>query len=64
MDGQKGKSKPHYPRQIKLQVAEEVISGKKGPSEAARDFKIGRALVYNWTKRFGAAILDRRAFEV
>jgi transposase len=64
MDGQKGNVRTTYPRQFKLQVAEEVISGKKGPSEAARDYNIDRGMVYNWTKRFGAAILDRKANEV
>ena len=40
MLGQREKSHQIYPRQLKIRVAEEVVSGLKGPAEASRDYGI------------------------
>jgi transposase len=64
MEGQKKRKYSHYPRQLKLKVAEEIITGKKGNCEAARDYNIASGVILSWTKRFRSEILERKSMEV
>ena len=64
MLGQKGKSRNSYPRQLKIRVAEEVVSGLKGPAEAARDYGISVDTVKPWVKRYRNQILTKETKEV
>jgi transposase len=64
MEGQKKRKYSHYPRQLKIKVAEEIITGKKGTSEAARDYDIARGVAMRWAKRFRFEILEGKSVEV
>lgn len=64
MEGQKEKKWTLYPRQFKLQVAEEIVLRKKGPSEAARDYNIPRNIIYNWVKQFRDVIYEKKENEM
>jgi transposase-like protein len=63
MDGQTKKHRQLYPRQLKIQIATEVISGKKGPAEASRDYNMIKANVIHWVKRYRSEILKKQTQE-
>lgn len=64
MEGLKEKKHQSYPLQSKKQIAEEVISGKKGVAEASRDYNIPRGTIMYWAKRYRSEILIRQTREV
>ena len=57
MLGQREKSRTIYPRQLKIRVAEEVVSGLKGPTEASRDYGIPVDTITPWVKKYRNQIL-------
>ncbi len=63
MNGQTEKRRQPYPRQLKIQIAAEVVSGKKGISEASRDYNMIKANVAYWVKRYGSEILKKQTQE-
>ena len=64
MLGQKEKSRNSYPRQFKIRVAEEVISGLKGRAEAARDYGISVDTLNPWVTKYRNQILTKVTKEV
>ena len=64
MLGQREKSHQIYPRQLKIRVAEEVVSGLKGPAEASRDYGIPIDTVRPWVKKYRNLILTKETMEV
>ena len=64
MLGQKEKSRNSYPRQFKIRVAEEVISGLKGRAEAARDYGISVYTLNPWVTKYRNQILTKVTKEV
>jgi len=64
MLGQEKKSQNHYPRQLKKKVAEEIVSGLKGISEAARDHGIPTITISRWVKKYRRDILEKQTIEV
>lgn len=46
-----------------IQVAREVITGIKGPVEAARDYNIPRINVFRWVKRYKSEVMQRQTQE-
>jgi transposase-like protein len=63
MEGQTKKAREIYPRQLKIQIAMEVMTGLKGVLEASRDYNIDRHVVSHWVKRFGSEVLKRQTKE-
>ena len=63
MLGQEGKSRQIYPRQFKIRVAEELVSGLKGPAEASRDYGVHRSLIQRWVKKYRNQILIKETKE-
>jgi transposase-like protein len=63
MLGQKEKSRQLYPRQLKIRVAEEVVSGLKGPAEASRDYGIHVNIIIRWVKKYRNQIFNKEAKE-
>jgi len=59
MLGQKKEIHQSYPRQLKIRVAEEVVSGLKGPAEASRDYGIHISIVLRWVKKYRNQILSK-----
>ena len=59
MLGQEKKSRQKYPRKLKIRVAEEVVSGLKGPAEASRDYGISVDTVRPWIKKYRNQILAK-----
>jgi transposase len=63
MTGQTKKPKQLYPRQFKIKVATEVVSGIKGPSEASRDYNTHIANINHWVRVYGSEILKKQTQE-
>jgi len=63
MEGQMKKTRQHYPRQMMIQVAMEVITGIKGPIEAARDYNVSQSNVFHWVKRYKSEVIQRQTQE-
>jgi transposase-like protein len=63
MDGQIKKTRRHYPRQMMIQVAMEVITGIKGPAEASRDYNVHMGNVIRWVKRYRSEVMQRQTQE-
>jgi transposase len=59
MLGQEEKSRQLYPRQLKKRVAEEVVSGLKGPAEASRDYGIHVNVINLWVKKYRNQIFNK-----
>ena len=64
MLGQEKKSRQCYPRQLKIRVAEEVVSGLKGPAEASRDYDIHVDVIRRWVKKYRNFILIKETKEI
>jgi transposase len=64
MLGQEKKSRQSYPRQLKRQIAEEVVSGLKGPSEASRDYGIHKDIIGKWVRKYRNLILVKETKEI
>lgn len=64
MLGQEKKFQQRYPRQLKKKVAEEIVSGLKGISEASRDHGIPRITICKWVKKYRTDILEKQTVEV
>lgn len=64
MLGQREKSRQIYPRQLKIRVAEEVVSGLMGPAEASRDYGIHISIVQRWVKKYRNQILTKETKEL
>ena len=64
MDGLKEKKYQSYPRQLKIKIAEEVVSGLKGITEASREYDIPGNTVRNWAIRYSSEILKKQTKEV
>ena len=63
MLGQKRK-KTLYPRQFKIRVAEELVTGLKGPAEASRDYDVHEAVIRKWAKKYRDQILSKETKEL
>lgn len=63
MNGQTKKQRQIYPRQFKIQIAAEVVSGIKGIAEASRDYNMLNCNVTRWVKRYRSEILKRQSIE-
>ena len=63
MSGQESKSRTIYPRQLKKRVAEEVISGLKGVTEASRDYDIPVDTINPWIRKYRYLILNNKTKE-
>ena len=63
MKGQESKSRQLYPRQFKKKVAEEVVSGLKGSSEASRDYGIHVTIIHRWVKKYRNHIFNKETKE-
>lgn len=63
MLGQREESRQSYPQQLKIRVAEEVVSGLKGPTEASRDYSIPTITVKRWVKKYRNQILIKETKE-
>jgi transposase-like protein len=63
MLGQEEKSRQLYPRQLKIRVAEEVVSGVKGPSEISRDYGIHINVINRWVKKYRNQIFNKETKE-
>jgi transposase len=64
MLGQREKNRNLYPRQLKIRVAEEVVTGIKGPAEASRDYGIHANVVRRWVKKYRNLILSKETKEL
>jgi transposase len=64
MLGQMKKSRQLYPRQLKIRIAEEVVTGLKGPAEASRDYDIHVSVIKKWAKKYRNQILLKETKEV
>jgi transposase-like protein len=64
MDGQTRKPHGVYPKQLKIQIAMEVITGMKGVAEASRDYNIESHSVSRWVKRFRSDVLMKQTREM
>jgi len=64
MLGQEEKRRNNYPRQFKKRVAEEVVSGLKGPSESSRDYGIHVSLVNRWVRKYHNQFLTKETKEL
>jgi len=64
MIGQREKKQQSYPRQLKIRVAEEVVSGLKGPAEASRDYGINVSVIKQWVKKYRNQILTNGTKEL
>jgi hypothetical protein len=64
MSGLKEKNHLPYPRQMRIGVAEEVVSGLKGPSEASRDHGVPVNSVKRWVKKYRNQILTHETNEI
>ena len=62
MLGQRRK-KTLYPRQFKMRVAEELVTGLKGPAEASRDYDVHEAVIRKWAKKYRDQILSKETKE-
>jgi transposase-like protein len=63
MEGQNKKRKLQYPRQLKIRIAKEVISGLKGIAEASREYDMNPLNVRNWVARYRLEILKKQTQE-
>jgi transposase-like protein len=63
MLGQREKNRTIYPRQLKIRVAEEVVSGLKGPTEASRDYGIPIETIRPWVRKYRNLILAKETKE-
>jgi transposase len=63
MEGQNKKRKLQYPRQLKIRIAKEVISGIKGIAEASREYDMNPLNVRNWVARYRLEILKKQTQE-
>ena len=63
MLGQRRK-KTLYPRQFKIRVAEELVTGLKGPAEASRDYDVHEAVIRKWAKKYRDQILSKETKEL
>jgi|WetSurMetagenome_2_1015567.scaffolds.fasta_scaffold724148_2 transposase-like protein len=64
MLGQERKNQQHYPKQLKKEVAEIVVTGVKGLMEATRDYGIHKNTIIKWVKKYRSDILDKQTVEV
>lgn len=64
MLGQELKRRTKYPRQFKKEVAEEIVTGIKGPAEASRDYGISKNTIARWVKKYRNSILAREVKEL
>jgi transposase len=63
MEGLLEKKQQSYPRQLKIKIAEEVVSGIKGATEASREYGISLGNVKAWVKRYRSQVLTKSTKE-
>lgn len=63
MEGQTEKQRQLYPRQLKVRIATEVITGQKGIFEASRDSNIKYWNITRWVKKYRSEILKKQTQE-
>lgn len=64
MEGLSERKNRNYPLLLKKKVAEEVVSRKKGLTEASRDYDIPASNIKHWVKRYSSEILKKQTKEV